>query len=93
MFVIVAASRACKIAIFAERSEVRKSDHTFLPKGILIEPCLVNQLALLAESKLHVLYAVANLPATALHLEVLNGWQSRLKSTVDFTSLRMPGPS
>ena len=35
-----------------ERSKVRKSNYTFLPKGIQIEdllPCLVSQLALLAE--------------------------------------------
>ena len=40
---------------FIKRSKVRKVTHTFLPKGIQIEvnpgllPCLVSQLALLAE--------------------------------------------
>ena len=40
MFVIVAASRACKIVkitFFTKRSKVRKSDHAFLPEGIQIE--------------------------------------------------------
>ena len=41
MFVIVAASRACKIVkitnFFTKRSKVKKRDHAFLPKGIQIE--------------------------------------------------------
>ena len=57
MFVIETASRACKITILIKRSKVRKVNHAFLPEGIQIEdltrpgllPCLVSQLALLAE--------------------------------------------
>ena len=52
MLVIVAASRACKSAIFIKRSKVRKVNHAFLPEGIRIEgllPCLVSQLAPLTE--------------------------------------------
>ena len=38
LFVIVAASRACKICnFFAKRSKVRKGDHALLPEGIQIE--------------------------------------------------------
>ena len=37
MFVIVAASRACKLNFFFKRSKVRKSDHAFLPEGVQIE--------------------------------------------------------
>ena len=51
MLVIVAVSRACKIAIFIKRSKVRKFNHVFLPEGIQIKdhlPCLVSQLAPLA---------------------------------------------
>ena len=56
MLVIETASRACKITILIKRSKVRKVNHAFLPEGIQIEdltqaslPCLVSQLALLAE--------------------------------------------
>ena len=52
MFVIETASRACKITILIKRSKVRKVNQAFLPEGIQIEgllPCLVSQLALLAE--------------------------------------------
>ena len=52
MFVIETASRACKITILIKRSKVRKVNHALLPEGIQIEgllPCLVSQLALLAE--------------------------------------------
>ena len=50
---------------FNQRSKVRKVDHAFLPEGIQIEdlanpgllPCLVSQLALLAE----LLYRTSNI--------------------------------
>ena len=56
MFVIETASRACKITILIKRLKFRKVNHAFLPEGIQIEepnpgllPCLMSQLALLAE--------------------------------------------